>query len=56
MQEHCRQSRECEGERTAGKRNMHFSRFDMFQKFKGEDINVIVREMAYLHLYLGGCK
>jgi hypothetical protein len=56
MQERRRQSREREGGRIAGKHSMHFSRFDMFQKFKGADINVIVRKMVYFHLYLGGCK
>jgi hypothetical protein len=56
MQEHCKQSNEREGGRIVGKHNTHFSCFEMFRKFKGADINVIVRKMAYLHLYLGGCK
>jgi hypothetical protein len=56
MQEHRRQSIKSEGVRTVGKRKTHFSHFEMFRKFKGADINVIVRKMEYLHLYPRGCK
>jgi hypothetical protein len=43
MQEHHKQSSEREDERQLESATCIFSHFEMFQKFKGVDINVVAR-------------
>ena len=47
LQEHRKQSSERGGEGQLESTTHIFSRFEMSRKFKGVDINVIVRKKAY---------